>query len=639
MEIYVAIDGTDRGTGTVSEPLRTISAAAAIAQPGDVVIVHEGIYREWVKPAHAGLSDQRRIIYQAAEGERVVISGSEILTDWERIYQAWRARVPNTRFGAFNPYLETIEGDWLVRPDSAEAPLHLGEVYLNGEALFEVRTLDEVIRPRMREELVDDWTQVPQSGTEVLCPKVWHAVVDDEFTTIYANFGDIDPNQELVEFNVRRSVFYPAEHHIDFITVRGFELCHAATPWAPPTADQPGLVGPNWARGWVIEDNLVHDAKCAAISLGKEIATGHNFATYRKDKPGYQYQLEAVFAAEEYGWSKEHIGSHLVRNNTIYNCGQNGIVGHLGCAYSVIDGNHIYNIGIRRQFYGHEIAGVKFHAAIDAQIRNNHIHDCSLGLWLDWQTQGTRISRNFFHSNSRDFFVEVSHGPYIVDGNLFASPVSVENFSQGGAYVGNLFLGSLRVFPVRDRATPYHRPHSTKIAGYAIVENGDDRFVGNVFGGEESRENYRINFSNPKAIGFGLSAYEGFPASFEEYMDRTQATVGDHDRFAAIPQQLEARSNSYFGAARCFEGEPDAVMVAQGVARVEYVSGVLTLETRFSEAASRTVRVSGSELGRVRFVGAEFEAPDGSELIIDTTDGITSKLPAHEARRVLWRKA
>jgi hypothetical protein len=62
---------------------------------------------------------------------------------------------------------------------------------------------------------------------------------------------------------VRRSVFYPTENYVDFITVRGFELAEAASPWAPPTADQLGLIGPNWAKGMIIEDNRSHDAKCS----------------------------------------------------------------------------------------------------------------------------------------------------------------------------------------------------------------------------------------------------------------------------------------------------------------------------------------------------------------------------------------
>ena len=68
--------------------------------------------------------------------------------------------------------------------------------------------------------------------------------------------------------------------------------------------------------------------------------------------------------------------------------------------FSTIEDNHIYNIAIKREFYGYEIAGIKLHAAIDVTIRHNRIHDCSLGTWLDWQTQGTRISRNLFYATT-----------------------------------------------------------------------------------------------------------------------------------------------------------------------------------------------------------------------------------------------
>ena len=104
--------------------------------------------------------------------------------------------------------------------------------------------------------------------------------------------------------------------------------------------------------------------------------------------------------------------------NTIYDCGQNGIVGHLGCVFSTIEDNHIYNIALKREFYGYEIGGIKLHAAPDVFFSRNRIHDCSLGTWLDWRTQGTRITRNIYDANDRDLFVEVSHGPCLVDHNV-----------------------------------------------------------------------------------------------------------------------------------------------------------------------------------------------------------------------------
>ncbi|MBN2595062.1 MAG: right-handed parallel beta-helix repeat-containing protein, partial [Sedimentisphaerales bacterium] len=403
---HVSKNGTDRNPGTAEAPFLTINRAAQIARPGDVVIVHEGTYREWVNPRVKGLSKTRPITYQAAEGEHVVIKGSEVIRDWERVEgNVYKTIIPNSFFGEVNPYTEIIFGDWVV----SEVTRHLGEVYLNGMSFYEVNSLDAVHHPQIQTETVENWTKeiVPVHNPEQT-KYVWFTENDGESTTIYANFNGYDPNTELVEINVRQACFYPEEIGIDYITVRGFEMAHAATPWVPPTADQPGLIGAHWSKGWVIENNCIHDSKCSGISIGKEKSTGHNYRSLRRDKPGYQYQLESVFSAGRFGWSRETIGSHTIRNNTIYDCGQNAIVGHLGCVFSEIYNNHIYNIAIKREFYGHEIAGIKLHAAIDVQIYNNIIHDCTLGVWLDWQAQGTRVSRNVFHSNNRDLFVEVS---------------------------------------------------------------------------------------------------------------------------------------------------------------------------------------------------------------------------------------
>lgn len=89
--------------------------------------------------------------------------------------------------------------------------------------------------------------------------------------------------------NVRPYVFYPSQIGRNYITVRGFEMAQAATPWTPPTAEQPGLIGAHWSKGWIIENNRIHDAKTSGISLGKERASGDNYYTHRRDKPGYQY--------------------------------------------------------------------------------------------------------------------------------------------------------------------------------------------------------------------------------------------------------------------------------------------------------------------------------------------------------------
>ncbi len=386
-------------------------------------------------------------------------------------------------------------------------------------------------------------------------------------------------------------------------------MAHAATPWAPPTADQPGLIGPHWSKGWGIEDNCIHDSKCSAISIGKEASTGDNYRSIRKDKPGYQYQLESVFSAERHGWCKEKIGSHIIRNNTIYDCGQNGIVGHLGCVFSQIYNNHIYNIALKREFYGHEIAGIKLHAAIDVQIFNNRIHNCSLGLWLDWQTQGTRISKNLFYQNNRDIFVEVSHGPYIVDHNILASEYAIDNHAQGGAYINNLICGKMVHGKILNRSTQYHLPHSTKITGFAFVYGGDDRFFNNIFIGESDID------------GVGTFHYKGYTTSLEEYIDKVHLQNGDLNRFECVEQPVYINKNAYFNEAYSFAQEkenlylenfdPEVEIIEEG--KSVYLS--INLPENFD---SFTCPIHSTEtLPRTRIVDADYEKPDGNPILLD----------------------
>jgi len=155
--------------------------------------------------------------------------------------------IPNSFFGEFNPFDDLIRGDWFIRKDR---DVHTAAVYLNGHWLFEAARREDVLGAAENDLL-------------------WFAVVDDENTTVWAQFKGVDPNQEEVEVNVRQSVFYPSEPGRNYITVRGFTLEQAATPWAPPTAEQIGLIGTHWSKGWIIEDNTIRYSVSTCITLGK----------------------------------------------------------------------------------------------------------------------------------------------------------------------------------------------------------------------------------------------------------------------------------------------------------------------------------------------------------------------------------
>lgn len=638
MIYHVGKNGNDLSPGNEQNPFLTINKAASIAKAGDKVIVHEGIYRENVNPKYSGLSDKRRITYEAAGGEKVTIKGSEQIKTWEAVTgNVWKVTLPNTFFGDYNPYTETIFGDWVV---SVEKTVHLGDVYLNGMSFFESESYDDIVNPVMKTTFTDDWTKL---SSAVPNPEQtlyrWYVESDEVNTSIYANFQGENPNEAMAEINVRQNCFYPVDIGIDYITVRGFEMAQAATPWAPPTADQPGLIACHWSKGWIIENNLIHDSKCSAISIGKEIASGHNYRSIRRDKPGYLYQLESVFNAERLGWSKETIGSHIIRHNTIYDCGQNGVVGHLGCVFSEIYDNHIYNIALKREFYGHEIGGIKLHAAIDVQICNNRIHDCSLGIWLDWQTQGTRISSNLLYRNNRDLFIEVSHGPYVVDHNIMASEYNVLNVSQGGAYVNNLFAGKMVIEDVLDRSTQYHLPHSTKVKGFTLIYGGDDRFYNNLYVTGEGIE------------GAGTDHYNGRPTSLEVYIAKVDEVPGDHRSFNLVQQPVYINDNAYINGAKAFEREANKLTVDgfdPAVAILEEEDGVYLSCSLPAEFDSFKGKIHSTEtLERARIVDAEFDQPDGNPLVLDqdyfhekkhdtSSLGPINQLQAGENRIKVW---
>ena len=127
MKYYVSAAAAQTGDGTKQNPFRTIQEAACIAQAGDEVIVAPGVYREAVNPKNAG-TEEARIVYRSEEKGAAVITGAEPVTAWEPVEgSVWKCVVPNSLFGAYNPFTTLVSGDWFI----ASFIAHTGEVYLN----------------------------------------------------------------------------------------------------------------------------------------------------------------------------------------------------------------------------------------------------------------------------------------------------------------------------------------------------------------------------------------------------------------------------------------------------------------------------------------------------------------------------
>ena len=654
MEYHVAKTGNDANLGTAEQPFLTINHAAQLAVAGDTVTVHASVYREWVSPANGGTEDAR-IIYQSAGDGEVVISGAEQVKGWKNEGgQVWSAEVGNSLFTHRNPFKEDLAGDWLFK--GAFVP-HLGDVYLNKKSLYEIDSVEKMQNP-------EAW---PQAKYPEDSKRMWYAEVNEKTTKFWANFGDADPNEEDVEVSVRPFCFWPEKTGRNYITVKGFTICMASPQWAPPTALQEGMVGPHWSKGWIIEDNLIFETKCVAVSLGKDADGGHDFGPKGTGKGGTQREQEVIFHALRGNWHKDNIGSHIVRNNIIHDCEQAGVVGHLGGAFSTISNNTIYNIHHKRVFHGAEVAGIKLHASLDTQITGNKIYGCYRAVWLDWQAQGTRISRNvFFDSLSEDFFVEVCHGPYLVDHNLFLSKMNFRNLAQGGGFVHNLFAGRILCREELSRWTPYHIAHETAVAGYNNFSGGDDRYVNNLFlfDGDEDKTVKPMTFfehlplpprTPNKEKGqimdgvpddsvcylypSGLSAYDKYPNGTEkmpwEYTEEERkeriekyGSIYPLGRWA-IPVKIQG--NAYFGGAVGCSHEPEAKVCAEAGIIVELNTEknkvFVSIKNPDLLGGEGSELLSADTLGKSYHAEMAYENPDGTNIVFDT-DFFGKKRPA-----------
>ena len=83
-EYTVAPGGDDAAAGTRGAPWRTLAHACDVAAPGDTVVLRAGVYRETLKPRRSG-EFGRPIRFEAAAGEKVVLSGAEPLVGtWQQ---------------------------------------------------------------------------------------------------------------------------------------------------------------------------------------------------------------------------------------------------------------------------------------------------------------------------------------------------------------------------------------------------------------------------------------------------------------------------------------------------------------------------------------------------------------------------
>ena len=633
MKIYVSAKAWRDGDGSQARPFKHINDAAKIARPGDEVLVAPGIYREYVDPVNAG-TEEAPITYRSTEPLGAVITGAEEIKSWLPYEgSVWMARIPNSLFGSYNPYTTYVYGDWYFAGRSK----HTGCVYLNGKALYEADSLEACLKGQVYE---CSWE--PEASVYK-----WYAQQEGDETVLYANFQGADPNRENVEINVRRECFMPSKTGVNYITVSGFTVTQAATTWAPPAAYQDGMIGPHWSKGWIIEDCDISNSKCAGISLGKyyDPDNDHYFTTKHVKSPT-QMERDAVCRGQYHGWLKEKVGSHIVRRCNIHHCEQGGIIGRMGGVFSLIEDNHIHHINNMMELGGAEIAGIKMHAAIDVVYRRNYIHHCTMGIWCDWEAQGTRITQNLFHDNQRpafakqlkggmmsqDIFVEVGHGPTLIDNNILLSEASLRMATEGVAMVHNLICGALTCVGggTGPRYTPYHIPHRTEVMGFMTILHGDDRFYNNIFVQKWPAAPFTVihdsdDGQDEENREVGTHVMDEYP-TYEEWIAQFDMNTDTPDMAKLAPAHegrlpVWVEGNAYLGGAKACKNEINGLVNGEQPVQVEVEleNGRPVLSTNVYELLEGFTgrRIDTQVLGKAFEPEEYFENPDGTPITFD----------------------
>ena len=357
-------------------------------------------------------------------------------------------------------------------------------------------------------------------------------------------------------------------------------------------------------------------------------------------------ERDAVCRGQYHGWLKEKVGSHIVRRCNIHNCEQGGIIGRMGGVFSVIEDNHIHHINNMMELGGAEIAGIKMHAAIDVTYRRNHIHHCTMGIWCDWEAQGTRITQNLFHDNQRpdfakqlkggmmsqDIFVEVGHGPTLIDNNILLSDASLRMATEGVAMVHNLICGAFTCVGggTGPRYTPYHIPHRTEVMGFMTVLHGDDRFYNNIFVQKWPTEAFTVlrdsrEGSDEENREAGTHVMDEYP-TWEEWISQFDMDTDTPDMAKLEPAHeghlpVWVEGNVYFNGAKACRKETHNLVDTEHEVTVDVQlrDGKPVLSTNLYDFLDGfTVDLIDSDvLGKAFEPEERFENPDGTPITFD----------------------
>jgi hypothetical protein len=372
---------SDIAEGLTDHPLRTINAAAQLAQPGDIVTVGQGIYHEWISPVRGGNANAP-IQYRSLPEHAAIVRGTDVLdAQWQAVPHApgvFTAPLPEAAFVFGNPFAGA--------KDSKRNAL----VFHHDQLLSQVTTLEQLIR----------------------ATNSWLASDDGLRLLVHLN-GNATPATGTIEVTTRDRIFAPHRRGLSYIRVEGFIFERCATR---PGFPQLGALSTRSGQHWIIRNNLVRYTTARGIDCGSET-----------------WSPESLSATEP---EDKHLligGHHLVEGNVLTDNAEGGIAAwntdFVRIIGNVVRDNCTSALASNHALADFEAGGIKVHAFRNGLIEGNLvISNWSFGIWLDNGWENARVTRNVCIGNhGSGIFVELGFGPILVDHNFSASNVHLDS--------------------------------------------------------------------------------------------------------------------------------------------------------------------------------------------------------------------
>lgn len=429
-----ASDGNDGGERA---PFKTINRAAQLAEPGTLVRIHAGVYRECVRPARGGTDEKHMIAYEAYGDGDVIIRASEPVADftpstgWRlrahpgddrdtSAVRVWRHALDPDMFRGYNPFcaVNILHDRLFIEYEKTDMTPYLnrrGCVFCDGEALEQVPLYNQ------------------------LAAKENAYWVEANGQTVHFRLrGDDDPANHLIEITVREQCFAPDVPFLSYIKVKGL-ICEHAAGGAP--VPQRGAISCFRGHHWVIEDCAVNWSNGVAIDVGNE-------CWHHEIIPG------------------QVIGHSVVRGCVIRDAGVCGIAG-LFAEKMLIEDNVIEGTGWQKMELSWEAGAIKLHNSVDGLIRRNVFRNTLRAdhLWLDCGNENNRITCNLFLDGIEQreaIFIECTRdGVNLIDNNVIWNVEGRFNPAK---------------VPVEPGSSGWYKLRETEaVNGYGIYGEGTDR--------------------------------------------------------------------------------------------------------------------------------------------------------------------